>query len=217
MSLGGTRPLRSEILQAGGQLAAQQPTIATELGRFAKTCIGNAGEAFSRYRALSHTSPFLMGFGVCFTKGVIADALAQKAIERRKDLDLRRMLAVALFSGTFCGCAYHFLFNTLFTRVFGASRCLFTVVSKAAADGFVVFPFLYMPTYIFFYEALRFCSISRLAARWSKEIGEYMRKYVNIWPATMVCVFTVVPVELRVSFLAGVSFVWLIILSVISH
>lgn len=228
--LGGVSPVRSEILQAqrrrflhargqiqaGGQLAAQQ-NIATELGRFVQTCMGNAGVAFSRYRTLSQASPFLMGFGVCFAKGIIADTLAQKVIERRRDLDLRRMLAMALFSGTFCGCAYHVIFNTVFTRLWGTARSLSNLFAKVAADGLVVFPLLYMPTYFFFDETVRFCSMSNIAARWSNEMDETMRNYVKIWPATMVCVFTIVPVELRVSFIAGVSLVWLIILSVISH
>jgi hypothetical protein len=159
-----------------------------------------------------------MGFSVCFVKGIVADTLAQKVIGRRQDPpDLRRTLAMALFSGTFCGCVYHSIFNVLFMRVWGTSSSLLTIASKAAADGIVVFPFMYMPTYIFFDEFLCYGSVSRIFTRWCDEIGASMRKYVYIWPATMVCVFTVVPIELRISFISGVSFMWLILLSVISH
>mmetsp|Transcript_111919 Transcript_111919/g.239069 ORF Transcript_111919/g.239069 Transcript_111919/m.239069 type:complete len:267 (+) Transcript_111919:251-1051(+) len=182
-----------------------------------KNLMSASQKFFSRYRALHKAYPYALGFAVCFTKGIIADTLAQKAIARREKVDGRQVLAMGLFSGCFTGCAYHFIFNVAFSRIWGASKSLSTVLSKAATDGILVFPFLYMPTFYYFDELIRHGSLKAIPERWMTEIRSCMRSYVNIWPATMLCVFTIVPVELRISFIASVSFTWLIILSVISH
>lgn len=170
-----------------------------------------------RYRELTAAYPFSFGFGVCFFKGILADILAQKVIARKKELDRRQVLAMGLFSGSFTGCAYHYIFNIVFTRLLGTSTSLSVVSAKTLLDAFIVFPFLYMPTYYFFDEVFKQGGASGLPARWCNEIATSMRNYANVWPATMVCVFMLVPVELRVSFIASVSFGWLITLSLISH
>lgn len=173
--------------------------------------------AWARFCRLNQTLPFAMGFIVCATKGFISDTIAQKAIERRKKLDVRRVMAMTLFSGCFTGCAYHVIFNIAFTRMFGSAKNFSTVLIKAAADATVIFPFMYMPTYFTFDSALRSGTLDGIVSRWRAEIGASMREYMKIWPATMLCVFTVVPVELRVCFISSVSFAWLIILSLTTH
>lgn len=143
--------------------------------------------------------------------------LAQKVIGRQQDLDHKRMLAMGLFSGTFTGCGYHFIFNVAFSRIIGQSTSTLYAIFKTAADAALIFPFLYMPTFYFFEEAVRYGRIDRIVQRWRMDITMSMNKYVKIWPAAMLCVFTVVPAELRVTFIAAVSFGWLIVLSVMSH
>lgn len=170
-----------------------------------------------RYRFLNQTRPFAMAFGLCFTKGVIADLVAQKCVERCEKVDGRRLLAVALFSGCFTGCAYHFIFNVTFPRIFGLSKSLATVSMKALADASLIFPFLYMPIFYSFDEFFRHGTISSVPSRWFNDVSSCLQEYAKIWPATMLCVFSVVPPDLRVSFIAGVSFMWLILLSVLSH
>jgi len=179
--------------------------------------IASGGRLLARYRFLAKSRPYATGFATCFAKGIIADILAQKVIARRKEVDRRQTLAMGVFSGCFCGCAYHFIFNKAFPAVFGASKELGVVLSQAAADMSIVFPLLYMPTFYLFDELCRSGSLGGIPARWRAEIGNSMRQYVKVWPATMICVFTVVPVELRVAFIATVSFSWLIALSVMTH
>lgn len=174
-------------------------------------------QLLARYRALNKQFPLKLAFGLCLTKGVLADAFVQRGIERKDTFDKRRLLAMGLFSGAFTGCAYHGLFNVLFPRLFGTARSASILLQKAAADGVIIFPFLYMPTFFFFDELCRFGSLQGLVRRWTDEIGKAMQHYVKIWPATMLIVFSVVPVELRVSFIASVSFAWLVILSCVSH
>ena len=44
-----------------------------------------------------------------------------------------------------------------------------------------------------------------------------MEKYVKVFPLVHLANFTVVPPEMRIAVVAGVSFFWLIILSCLSH
>lgn len=171
----------------------------------------------ANYRGLQKAFPYAMGFAICFCKGAVADVIAQKAVEKRKTLNTRRLLGMALFSGSFCGCTYHFCFNVAFPRIFGVAQTLRTAAAKAAADAIVVFPFMYMPIYFCFDEVFALGNTKGIVARWHSEIWPAMKQYKNVWPATMLISFTVVPVELRVTFVAGVSFMWLICLSTFSH
>merc|ERR1711907_901746 len=101
---------------------------------------------------------------------------------------------MGLFSGCFTGCAYHFIFNVAFPRLFGTSRSFALAARQTAADMSVVFPFLYMPTFFFFDELCKHGTVRGIPARWQNEIGTSMKNYVSIWPATVFMVFTVVPV-----------------------
>merc|ERR1740121_1043544 len=97
-----------------------------------------------RCRVLTERFPYVMGFSVCFWKGVLADQLTQRALAKKTEVDTRQTLAMGLFSGCFTGCAYHFIYNGVFTRVFGASTGFRPAALKAVSDGTFVFPFLYM-------------------------------------------------------------------------
>jgi len=182
-----------------------------------ETIVQTPRKMFASYRLYSKRMPFMTSFALCFSKGLLADSLAQLVIERRTHIDGRRVGAMALFSGSFTGCAYHFIFNRIFPLIFGMSKNIPTIAAQVGADAFAVFPFLYMPTYLVFDELLRCGSFFGVPSRWCTELKNSMRQYMKIWPPTMLCVFALVPTELRVSFIASVSFVWLIILSVISH
>lgn len=170
-----------------------------------------------RYRSLLRRWPFCGSFTVCFTKGVCADLVAQFAIEDCEHWDGRRTLAVAFFSGSFTGCGYHLLFNVIFARVFGAAASCAVVLKKTAMDAFVTFPFMYMPWFFVCDEFIRYGNYEGIYDRWRSEIRSCMTSYVQIWPWALLCLFTVVPVELRTTFTAAVSFAWLVLLSLLTN
>eukprot|EP00931_Biecheleriopsis_adriatica_P122184 TRINITY_DN97193_c0_g1_i1.p1 TRINITY_DN97193_c0_g1~~TRINITY_DN97193_c0_g1_i1.p1 ORF type:complete len:212 (+),score=28.14 TRINITY_DN97193_c0_g1_i1:50-685(+) len=173
-------------------------------------------KCFACYRAWHKSHPYSTGFAVCFCKGVLAELIARKAIAC-EELNERKVLAMALFSGFFTGCGYHLIFNVIFKRVWGSGKEVSTVMFKVAADAVIVFPFLYMPCFYFFDELILHGSLRAVPERWADEISSCMANYVKIWPFATLAVFTIVPVELRVSFIAGVSLTWLVILSMLVH
>jgi len=76
---------------------------------------------------------------------------------------------------------------------------------------------MYLPAYLASDELLRFKTLAGLGERLKKDLGKVFTQYLKVWPCVTLFLFTVVPVELRITVLAGVSFAWLIILSVASH
>merc|ERR1712080_533272 len=88
----------------------------------------------------------------------------------------------ALFSGTFCGCGYHWIFNRAYARIFGASTTWTVAIAKTLGDGVIVFPLMYMPTFYFFDELLRAGTLRRIPERFRNEMSNCMRTYVYIWP-----------------------------------
>merc|ERR1712187_139688 len=90
-------------------------------------------------------------------------------------------------------------------------------IAKTCADAVVVFPFMYMPTFYFFDELLQAGSLRRIPERFRKEMQSCMATYMYIWPAANLLMFKVVPAELKVTYIAVVSFSWLVILSYIAQ
>lgn len=141
-----------------------------------------------------------------------------------ESFSLRRNFAFALFSGFYLGGFQHFLYNVVFTRLFGAGQSLKVALQKVAADLFVTTPFICHPVYYSSEyailkgepaEGLRTYFVGKPGG--SPEFLPVMSRYAMIWPAFHLFNFTITPPELRIAGIACVSFVWLTILSNVSH
>lgn len=138
--------------------------------------------------------------------------------------NFRRNFAFALFSGAYLGCFQHLLYNIAFTRLFGSGQSLKVATRKVAADYFVTTPFLYLPIYYASEYAILQGDPSAGVSTYfvgkdgkPPEMVPVMKRYTIIWPAFHLFNFTVTPPELRIAAIACVSFLWLTILSNVSH
>ena len=88
-----------------------------------------------RYSAAYTKSPYRMSFVTCFVKGCMADVIAQTAVEKKRgsDVSLRRTFLFGMWSGAYCGSAQHFIFNVVFSRMFGTATMLHIAFAKAAS------------------------------------------------------------------------------------
>ena len=107
--------------------------------------------ALSLYRTQYDKAPYLTAYLTCSFKGLLATGIALSQ-EKREDFDaektLRRFVNYSLvFGGLYCGCAQHFLYNSLYARLYGASVSLRTASAKIATECFVANPFVAMPLY----------------------------------------------------------------------
>eukprot|EP00931_Biecheleriopsis_adriatica_P059488 TRINITY_DN35604_c0_g1_i2.p1 TRINITY_DN35604_c0_g1~~TRINITY_DN35604_c0_g1_i2.p1 ORF type:complete len:248 (+),score=38.71 TRINITY_DN35604_c0_g1_i2:48-791(+) len=171
----------------------------------------------ARYRELNKSLPFTMAFLLYSSKAAGCDIFAQKVIEKRKQLEARRMIAAALFGGVYAGCVQHFIFNRVFTVLFGSAGSIATGAKKTMADALVQTPLMWLPTFLAFDEVLCHGSIVGLKDRWCREVGPTMKLYAMMWPAVHLYNFAFVPVELRMTVIAAASLVWLTGTSILTH
>mmetsp|Transcript_5285 Transcript_5285/g.9478 ORF Transcript_5285/g.9478 Transcript_5285/m.9478 type:complete len:189 (+) Transcript_5285:54-620(+) len=176
------------------------------------------GQLLVRYRSASKARPLAVAFATCFAKGSASDAVAQKVVEQKDEMKWTRNSAFAFFSGAYLGVGQHFVYNVAFTRLFGPGMELRVGIQKVLADLFLHVPFLYLPLYYMFEDtALGIGSPVTGLRRWKSELSDTMLAYCKIFPLFHLFNFTVTPPELRIGLIACVSFVWLVVLSYLSH
>ena len=97
----------------------------------------------ARYRRLSRALPLSTAFVTCLVKGSASDLVAQCPVEGKtfpSEVDWARNARFSLFSAVYLGCGQHFIYNRLYTSLFGASQSWGTVVRKVAVDNLVHVP-----------------------------------------------------------------------------
>ena len=94
------------------------------------------------YRAASAAAPLSVAFATCFLKGSGSDLTAQTMVEKRSlsEVNWRRNVAFAAFSGAYLGIGQHYIYNILFTRWFSARTDLLTTTKKVRGPPGVVAP-----------------------------------------------------------------------------
>lgn len=173
--------------------------------------------ALNRYATASRAWPLPVAFVTCWAKGSASDLVTQKALEQKAQVDWRRNVAFATFSGAYLGCGQHYIYNIIFTRWFGAGLDLRTAVKKVVADGLWHVPLVYLPLYYAFEDTvLRDGPVSGLR-RYSEEWWSCMKPYWGMWTFFHLANFQFTPPELRIGLIACMSFLWLVVLSYISH
>ena len=175
---------------------------------------------------LARTRPLTLACVTSCAKATAADAVVQTCVERRAELARERSCAFALFGFVWMGAGQYLVYvrilDSLLPRTTNA-----TAVAKVVLDQFIHVPLVFMPL---FYltdgwveavargEEVLAClphAAHHASYRYKREIRETMLANWQIWlPAQFVC-FRLVPGHLRVPYVACVSFVWTMVLSVL--
>ena len=195
------------IIGMSGVAAATTSSVFTRMGIFR---ILNS--FFKNY-------PYISSFLSTGVKALLAD-LAAQATESgsKKDFDFLRNLTFFLYGGLYQGCAQYFLYNVLFPKLFGVGTDSVSVAKKVLADLLILTPFLCLPS-VYFLKAIVFrYSFKEAARRYWVDVKEQkvVLKYWMLWAPVQTLTFGFIPPHLRILFIAGVSFFWLIILSKLS-
>jgi hypothetical protein len=178
----------------------------------------------SFYKNQRYTSAFVTGA----VKGVAADLVAQSSTKTHRSseeklrggaevavrsFDLKRNVAFLLYGGIYQGMGLEYIYNTLMPNLFGESIAL-----KVLFTMFVVSPFLTLPA-AYLFKALVFSTSATAALRqyWHDIVHKGLLKtYWKIWIPVQTLAFAFVPEHLRISFIAAISFGWMILFSTIS-
>ena len=165
-------------------------------------------------------SPLIAGFLTASTKACFADSMAQYRDTSTTKFDIKRNLAMVLYSGTILGLCCAVMYNQIFPVIFSGETNPLTLAIKCTLfDGFINAPLLWLPpAYIakaLVYQHSKRDSIQKYITD-VKENG-LLKKYWTLWLPASLTNFLFVPAHFRVAFVAGVSFFWMIILSLVAN
>lgn len=165
--------------------------------------------------------PIIAGFLTASTKAAVADSMAQYHDVDTKKFDVKRNLAMVLYSGLVLGISCEIMYNRLFPILFGtaASNTASTALKMTLFDGFVNAPLLWLPP-AYIAKALLYRYPKREALqKYVVDVKEngLLKKYWCLWLPMSMINFLIVPVHFRIAFVAAVSFFWMTILSLVAN
>lgn len=189
--------------------------------------------------------PFLASFCICAFKASTADCFAQCAsfraptprennsghgghrasgtttggfTETVPSFNPRRTLAFLCYGGLYQGCGQELIYNHLFSALFGSGTRARSVVAKVCFDMLVVQPFLSLPIAYLIKAPIFGHSVGDALGQYRTDVAEkgLLKTCWKVWAPTQVVSFAIVPAHLRITFMACVSFFWIILFSTIS-
>lgn len=177
-----------------------------------------ARNLFSRYNNWSTHAPYTCAFLTCLFKGSLADITAQKMLEKKESVNWQRTAAFGFFSGAYLGCGQHIWYNVWFPRFLGSSNSLQGATKYMVADSSIHTPLCYLPLYFGFENwALGGSFETGFRTYFGPEGWKTITTYWSMWPAFHFLNFRFTPVPFRIASIACFSYLWLIILSFLTH
>lgn len=134
--------------------------------------------------------------------------------KKKFSFDLSRSAVFLIYGGCYQGCANEFIYNNILPRL-GTGTDMKTVAKKVAADMGFFAPVICIPMAYLVKGLLRGRGLRESYASYLDDVvnkGVLFKNWMIFIPAQCLT-FSVIPQHFRVSFVAGVSFFWMIILS----
>jgi hypothetical protein len=166
-------------------------------------------------------APYMMAYCTCFAKGCVATSIAM-ATEPSKSSDeknLRRFFNyAAVFGGVYCGMGQHFLYNSLYPRLFGATQSFSVAGMQIMTECCVANPFIAMPLYYCCKAVIEGeGTVESGLAQYREEFWQVFQEYCLFWVPAHVVTFGFMPPQFRIAWVASVSVAYLSRLSFVSH
>jgi len=175
--------------------------------------------------------PFAFGIVISTAKTSVSDLLVQKVVQKREEIDWKRNLAFASFGCFYLGGVQYALYVPLFGRLFpnAASfaaksfkeklkdrKGIFAVSAQVFLDQFVHHPLLYFPV---FYATKEYVmsdkpTLSNALSHYRENMTEDLKALWKIWVPSTFINFAFMPMWGRIPWVAGTSFLWSMILSI---
>lgn len=217
---------------SGGSVAASSAAAAIEFG---------GGGPFSMLLAglnsFYMSYPLLSAITTCSVKGCLADCIAQRrnnAEEASNDYDesslgkakssnkpkfsLRRNAAYILYGGGILGVFCDVMYNFVYPFLFGGMDGIVHLVAVVVFDNLISAPLIWLPPVYFVKAILYGQTLKSGIQKYSNDVQHngLLKQYWTIWFPAQIVNFSLVPAHLRIAFMAGISFFWMILLSCIS-
>lgn len=132
--------------------------------------------------------------------------------------DWRRNLGYLLYGSIYQGIAQEFIYNTLYPVFFGTGSDVVTVVKKVCFDLFFQTTLVTLPTAYYIKNIVLGTTLGQSTRQYLQDVqhANLLTKYFLLWGPVQAITFSIVPEHFRITFIAMVSFFWVIILSSIS-
>lgn len=160
----------------------------------------------------------LTGVVTTVVKTSAADLFAQKIVERRDEVDWRRHGMFLMFGFGYLGCWQYYLYNNLFVKWCKPITAVVGHVGSAPVKTFIDqcihHPLLYFPCFYALKGMVEGRPMTESINDYREHLWENCKALWMIWVPAQMVNFTVVPLHLRIPFVAGVSFAWTVVISV---
>lgn len=174
-----------------------------------------------RLNNLIKNNPVLFGAGVALCKSLLADYLAQGVIENKTwdEINWRRTACIGLFGFCYTGIGHFYIYCKLYPYLFRGVSSKIKPMGQLMVDQLVHCPFVYFPAFYCVKNTVYHGTLSKdvISNSLDKYFNETMKQDLTdlwkLWIPANVLTFTVIPMHLRVSWIAGVSFIWTAYLS----
>ena len=175
----------------------------------------------------SRINRFMMRYpkqtSVAFTgiKTVAADLVVQTCVDGNSifkgTMDWNRTAVFGTFGLFYMGAFQYWLFNIAFFKLFPGVT-LKQSLKKVCADQFVKGPFCYWPSFYFIRTLINEKKIDNTTANtvfetYKNNVKSDLMHYWSIWVPAQCVTFYVMPLHLRLPFIATLSFFWCCFLS----
>ena len=187
---------------------------------------GGGAAAIASLDAFFQSSPYGAAAITCGFKASTADLVAQKrqfnkrdhTADQHNEPDWRRNVAFTLYGAIYQGMAQEFIYNHLYPTFFGAGTSVGIVLSKVLFDLLIQTTLLTLPIAYLIKAMIYQYSPREAFRRYLDDVKNHglLKKYFLLWGPVQCITFSIIPVHYRVTFIACVSFFWLIILSTIA-
>mmetsp|Transcript_7269 Transcript_7269/g.15867 ORF Transcript_7269/g.15867 Transcript_7269/m.15867 type:complete len:238 (+) Transcript_7269:230-943(+) len=186
------------------------------LGRALTLPFVRAGTA---YNNAAKKWPGSVGIITTVAKTSAADAFAQTIVEGKDTIDWNRNAMFSIFGFAYLGCWQYVLYAKLFPKI---TPTITATVGKVATAPALVFldqcihhPLMYFPAFYLLRGAMEGRDPRYSLEKCKNEMWENLKALWAVWVPAQLVNFSVVPLHLRVPFVAGISFLWCVILSVL--
>lgn len=201
-------------------------------------CLSVSASSFSLQPALSaintafELNPYAAGAFVAGFKAGSADIIAQKrqirmanaekddevAKKEKRGIDIQRALAFLMYGAIYQGLAQEYTYNHLYPVLFGTETTAINVLKKVFCDMAIQTPLLTLPIAYYSKALLVGNSFKQAMAHYVDDVKNrgLLFKFWGLWTPVQCLTFSIIPEHFRVSFIALVSFFWVIILSSLS-
>lgn len=134
--------------------------------------------------------------------------------QHKLNIDWKRTLVFILYGGFYQGCAQEFIYNSVLPML-GKGTDMKTVARKVAVDMGLISPLLCIPAAYVIKGSLIGNSFQQSLANYVDDVlhqGVVFKNWMIFVPVQCIT-FSIIPEHFRVSFVACISFFWMILLS----